>query len=743
MRRLIFVVAIALETLQKGTTFSSPQNWRPPTRVSLSDRPLTETITENHSGTDGAVSSLQSLDYFLGKCCEANHLHGENTILIVPRGSSKKIGGASVTTSTRLFFHRDTNGTHRLVVVIVSESKEIDREELQRVYRLSSGEEASLLKPVTEEQAELLYGFSSSYLPPFGFLAEKANIVTIIDAEVMDHVKNGVGILTSAGNPYWQCFIGPSKVETILNTWSNHVTVADLGDNSSREIVANHAIQHSSTRSDEIDQSAEYRDLLASLETLLPPSNIARIVGRQRELLNPLVPSLVTVEGKVRKLQRISPKVAHCELIPGSFELANSSNDPSPWTGSKSEQFAIRLIFGKALHQQFGPQQCQVAIDRLQEVQTSGFTIRVMAKTHVGNRESLTEWANTSLLDLLVVNYETYFDNTKADIATSLETYKHKATLREPTPILPPLTLKDIFPSTGGRVVLVDGRAGIHAFANDIEKIIPTKSIFENVVPMLVGIDCEWQPHQLMVRGEPRPVICMQISLPFIETVYLLDLQKLLRPLQHPTQGRTDLEEATDQVLARLLVDGKDHPSVIKTGYHIVSDLQRLAGSYPHLSCFQQDISNLLEVDTLVRKSLQLLKQKKSRGITTSLSKMTSHYLSREIQKDCQVSDWQKRPLTSSQVEYAALDAAVVSSISRRALEAVQDVSTAKSHSKKKKKKEPEPTIPQLLSKNLQSVRFDVLLSEEDPSDGSMKRIVGDAWVAYQQWDSVDDPPPR
>jgi hypothetical protein len=248
----------------------------------------------------------------------------------------------------------------------------------------------------------------------------------------------------------------------------------------------------------------------------------------------------------------------------------------------------------------------------------------------------------------------------------------------------------------------------------------------------MVGIDCEWQPSQFMDPGEPQPVLLMQISLQALQKVFLFDFQSLLRPLLPPEDPMNEIEAAVSDVLSDLLSSKR----ILKVGYQLASDLRRIAASYPHVPCFQE-VQSALEVSTLIKRILHITKQKKSRSITMSLARMTSHYLGKTVDKECQVSDWAARPLTQHQLDYAALDAAISPLLTEKVLESIQGRINGD-----------KPLIERWdgdegLAKEIDSWRFFFLQTEDRNAIKKLqaKQIVGSSWIVTQNWITGSEPP--
>jgi hypothetical protein len=101
------------------------------------------------------------------------------------------------------------------------------------------------------------------------------------------------------------------------------------------------------------------------------------------------------------------------------------------------------------------------------------------------------------------------------------------------------------------------------------------------------------------------------------------------------------------------------HPDILKLGFKAAPDFERLACSYPALSCFRR-INNVLDTCTLAQHALPaLIKAKRLRASVLygvplkglGLSKLTSIVTGRRgLDKTQQCSAWHLRPLTPEQV---------------------------------------------------------------------------------------------
>nr|XP_027107904.1 uncharacterized protein LOC113727767 isoform X1 [Coffea arabica]XP_027107905.1 uncharacterized protein LOC113727767 isoform X1 [Coffea arabica] len=168
----------------------------------------------------------------------------------------------------------------------------------------------------------------------------------------------------------------------------------------------------------------------------------------------------------------------------------------------------------------------------------------------------------------------------------------------------------------------------------------------------VVGLDSEWKPNY--EKGSaPNKVSIMQIA---SETkVYILDLIKLY----------DSDPDSLNQCLSRILHSSR----ILKLGYNFQCDIKQLAYSYQDLQCFEH-YEMLLDIQNVF---------KEHRG---GLSGLAEKVLGRGLNKTRRNSNWEKRPLSIYQLEYAALDAAVLLHIFRHVRDHVQPAAVANEHSK-------------------------------------------------------------
>ncbi|KAJ1383486.1 Ribonuclease H-like superfamily [Sesbania bispinosa] len=171
-------------------------------------------------------------------------------------------------------------------------------------------------------------------------------------------------------------------------------------------------------------------------------------------------------------------------------------------------------------------------------------------------------------------------------------------------------------------------------WVDEIEGLLDATCHIEGV--KVVGVDCEWKPNY--VKGsKPNKVSIMQIASE--KMVFILDLIKLHR----------EVPGILDDCLTRILLS----PRILKLGYNFQCDIKQLAHSNEELKCFK-NYEMLLDIQNIF---------KEPRG---GLAGLAEKILGAGLNKTRRNSNWEQRPLTPNQLEYAALDAVVLVHIFRR-----------------------------------------------------------------------------
>ncbi|KAJ1385608.1 Ribonuclease H-like superfamily [Sesbania bispinosa] len=210
--------------------------------------------------------------------------------------------------------------------------------------------------------------------------------------------------------------------------------------------------------------------------------------------------------------------------------------------------------------------------------------------------------------------------------ATSFSVDKHDAAL---CPVVPETSILQ------GRYLCLDELLVEDIiWVDEVEGLLDATCHIEGV--KVVGVDCEWKPNY--VKGsKPNKVSIMQIASE--KMVFILDLIKLHR----------EVPDILDDCLARILLS----PRILKLGYNFQCDIKQLAHSYEELKCFK-NYEMLLDIQNIF---------KEPRG---GLAGLAEKILGAGLNKTRRNSNWEQRPLTPNQLEYAALDAVVLVHIFRR-----------------------------------------------------------------------------
>jgi prolyl-tRNA editing enzyme YbaK/EbsC (Cys-tRNA(Pro) deacylase) len=671
------------------------------------------------SAADKTTSPLAALDHFLSVRADYSWKRPGASIGIISRGSSK------IPNHQEIDIEVYSSAEDDCIVSIFCKGRGVSLSKLTAAIGGSSS-----IRLVETDELVSYCGFMAGSIPPFGHYSPK-NVSLVVDQDLLLLCQSEDRLLLgNGGYAYWQCLVHPDTMVSFPNVQVADIVLTDENSEGVDKEAAN--VQSITT----LEGTAE-NNLLSSprpfLEADLPPMSIARLIVQQRDLSNPMTPSLVAIKGRIGRVDRKGKRNADCELLPLAVcgtPTSTSSEDPStlPWKHQNGKTMGIRLNAGKALIQKLGTTQGEAAIDRLQE----GVVIQVEARTNVGNRDALANWVKDGTMDLMVTDYQIFTSDGTVDETASLSAssnpHKNQPKSHVAVPILPVLTLDDIF-NVSVSVEVVDNMQSLERFARDFETL---GFYLDEAGASMVGVDCEWQPNQLAAPGDSRPVVLLQLSFHALGKVYLFDLQTVFRPMLNQEEPMNELEKRASEVLSKLWSSER----ILKVGYQLSSDLRRVAASYPHASCFQQ-VNSVLEVDKLCKKVLHIAKQKKSRSITMSLARMASHYMGKTVDKTCQISDWKARPLTSSQKAYAALDAAVAPALAEKAYSSI-DASI-------------NPLIPRIerwegdegLSKAIDCLRFSFVEIEDAKAAKKLqaKQIVGDYWIAMQTWTVEQDAP--
>jgi len=164
-----------------------------------------------------------------------------------------------------------------------------------------------------------------------------------------------------------------------------------------------------------------------------------------------------------------------------------------------------------------------------------------------------------------------------------------------------------------------------------------------------LGLDVEWRPtlekrggmQKHRRSGQPASMEpCSTLQVAARGFVVIFDLLALAPEASGSASRFSDLCGALFR-----------EPRILKLGFGLRQDLQRLAASYPHLECFRQ-VCGVLDVQ-----EAWIHANGAKGGSATGLSALCARHLGAALSKRLQTSDWGVRPLTEEQIVYASLDA--------------------------------------------------------------------------------------
>jgi len=312
------------------------------------------------------------------------------------------------------------------------------------------------------------------------------------------------------------------------------------------------------------------------------------------------------------------------------------------------------------------------------------------------------------------------------------------------------LTLDDVLGNAPNdfKIRLVNCSGSIRQLERDIDEAIealkaksdksPNKTLPSKdatLVESSWGLDCEWKPGREC--GKDSPVATLQLGTH--QKAFLIDVQSICQAtssLEGATQIEpTVLEKQLNSTLSKLF----RHPELPLLGFGVMQDLGKLAASYPHLLCFSE-YSSVMDLQGVA----STVYPKGSRPALSSLQKMVAILMTKRLDKTEQCSNWTVRPLSDSQIDYAALDAAVLPKLLQIM---VQKSTTIKRYNGQFF------SVHCNLQSNLRYLFLEDIIDKQDPSEannddkvvwkvpmGSVRQTLGKA-VARQCWPSSQADP--
>jgi len=660
-----------------------------------------------------STSKLAALDYFLSVQNEINS-EVSGRVEIISRGVTKLPKHQRI--DTKVLAVKSVDETSCCIVAVTAHGQRVSTSKLKVGLEL---ETSASIEPLIEPGETWTFcGFAVDAVPPIGHLPE-LNITVVVDSDLLVQCQEeDMMMLGNGGYTYWQTLISPKAILTFPNVKVVSI-VSSIDDDSD---PPNDQQQSTMTISPIQDPNGDSKidSPIPFHELEPPPVNIVRLLVDRRELSNPLESNLVLVRGRIGHVVRRGKRNVHFELLPIMDDDMPCIDNPNmapnlPWKLKNGQRLAIRVTAGRLLFQNRGSVGGELALDQIIE----GSIIEALARTNVGDREALLRLANHGTLECMLADFQIFGNETSFEIngtrAVPLEKQTHSAVVS----VVPQLTLSCIFDASA-TIEVVDSPDTVARFEETLDLFIS-----QSGTP-LVGIDCEWQPDQLSRSGSSRPVLLMQLSFHSLGKVFLLDLQVLLRPLLVHGHPMNTVETKLSSILSRLW----SNPQILKVGYQVTSDLRRVAASFPHMPCFEE-VHGVVELDKVIKRILHITKQKKSRSITTSMARMAQHYFGRPMDKTYQISNWETRPLSDPQKEYAALDAAVAPAIMDKAIR------SANATINPQQLRVERWTGDDRLSDIAESFRFTFLIEVDDIrtlKDLDAMQIVGDNWITTESW---------
>mmetsp|Transcript_9703 Transcript_9703/g.23712 ORF Transcript_9703/g.23712 Transcript_9703/m.23712 type:complete len:1207 (+) Transcript_9703:189-3809(+) len=274
-------------------------------------------------------------------------------------------------------------------------------------------------------------------------------------------------------------------------------------------------------------------------------------------------------------------------------------------------------------------------------------------------------------------------------------------------------------------IKIVDDGDSIVAMSNDVKELfslIEKNDEISDGLDYIAGIDCEWRPTGAYAEAplegpDDNPVALMQICPPSIGKVYLVDTYRTLRPNLADTEAMTETESILSEAISAIFGSEK----MIKVGYSVGVDFRKLAASFPHIPSFR-NVRSVVELSTLAER----LHPKSARPRLGSLQKLTKLVLGYDIAKEQQCSNWESRPLTPSQIEYATLDCALPPRL-------LDEMAEGSGNSR----------IREVLPGATMSWRFQTIDGTRKDAIRQLKakRVVGNTFLVSQSWLNHSPPP--
>ena len=523
--------------------------------------------------------------------------------------------------------------------------------------------------------AEMLAGCPSGCIPPLIISRELPLIPTVLDSSALQETE----ILVGSGVPGERIRMSPHAFIRCKGVHSGNIA-------KQTEIIWRNSSIHAQHQSNDLPifRGSTFKafgyppnsEVLLQLERAERPLPLCEFVTLEVTLNH------VDFIAKIGSKRCVSKNLAFISVIP----YAAGPPVSNMWraiNGTASSVVNLQLIVGATIQRIYGREACQRLIRSIKV----GHVVRVVGSTQRNpTQENTIDIAcnNLQLLSPTEISQLTQFQSKKIveDVSLAIEKWQMDRSRRPLIPEKQNITLiaiKNISLQSESKATkdaksvlpffsINESDVNIH-YVDDLNSLLSMERILSQLeitttdgLVSLLAIDCEWRPEGRFYiepldvgsysnkKSKPHaPVAVLQLSTR--TDVFICDMLFICR---NPS---TDIGEATEKesVFDRLLSNVFSSHHVLKVGLGVNQDLKRLAWSYPWLKSLQI-VEPVLDIEALSRLAFPDLSKRDVEGI----SKLSSLLLGLAVNKDQQVSDWGTRPLSRSQILYAAIDSLVL-----------------------------------------------------------------------------------
>ena len=628
----------------------------------------------------------------------------------------------------------DADGVY--AVAVVQSTDKVDVVKLSEY--LAEDSEYSRWELAPSYLVEHLCGFRPGSIPPLGYPTEPVKIIVDTSLTLLPEGQQLVG---GGGNLEYRCLIQSHSFLTAVGA-----EVSDII--SSRERLDGGMLMESLEYSSKVPKPF--------FPVAPPVGHISDGGSHNAESPRPKQPHQpipVTAIGRITSVRRIAKRLVFADFAPPDYPMASLSaaahqskyEKDMPWrSGEDGGDMYVQLIVGKTFCDSLGENEGPEALKSLKpgKLVLARGAANVDPRQKNGWSNSAGNWEQKRSLDVIVSSFDILSESDEVDgameghrrslgllpwelkeqrVLSNSAATKEGVKAQSPPPNAssygPILTLALFDSQLQGSptdVVFVDTEDKVESMSktfSDLQSLSIAAEADDDILDFLIGIDCEWRPTGTYFDDfDGNPVALLQISVPALRTIFLVDTYALLRP----GLSQSDAMDQTEALLSEAITTIFQATTIIKTGFHVPTDFRRLAASFPQVPAFRE-VHAVVELSTLARK----VHPTTSRHSIGSLQRLTRLVLGFDVSKVQQCSDWQKRPLTPDQSEYAALDCALPP---RLLDEMAEGAGRAKM----------EVILPQLMS----SWRFVVMDSDcqEAITVLKAKRVVGSTFAVSQSW---------